>query len=192
MINEKISLRTWIEAAADQGVPLHTYLLKLSSEELELSEDAILEQMQTMLNCEYGGMNEAFAQVYALTGDKKFLDASRLGVFANVGDFTQGLKLTGSSFSKIDETYAMTRIKCSEIHYVANSMKLDFVNAKNQKMTITFNVSDNDIAFRYSFPITGTWYSIRIDREATSFNIPERSTSFVAPLSPAETGWCRV
>ena len=42
MINEKISLRTWIEAAADQGVPLHTYLLKLSSEELELSEDAIL------------------------------------------------------------------------------------------------------------------------------------------------------
>jgi hypothetical protein len=34
------------------------------------------EQMQTMLNCEYGGMNEAFAQVYALTGDKKFLDAS--------------------------------------------------------------------------------------------------------------------
>ena len=34
------------------------------------------EQMQTMLNCEYGGMNEAFAQVYALTGDKKYLDAS--------------------------------------------------------------------------------------------------------------------
>ena len=34
------------------------------------------EQMQTMLDCEYGGMNEAFAQVYALTGDKKYLHAS--------------------------------------------------------------------------------------------------------------------
>lgn len=34
------------------------------------------EQMQEMLNCEYGGMPEAFAQVYALTGDKKYLDAS--------------------------------------------------------------------------------------------------------------------
>lgn len=34
------------------------------------------EQIQTMLDCEYGGMNEAFAQVYALTGDKKYLDAS--------------------------------------------------------------------------------------------------------------------
>lgn len=34
------------------------------------------EQVQTMLNCEFGGMNEAFAQVYALTGNKKYLDAS--------------------------------------------------------------------------------------------------------------------
>lgn len=33
-------------------------------------------QIQNMLDCEYGGMNEAFAQVYALTGDKKYLDAS--------------------------------------------------------------------------------------------------------------------
>ena len=62
MINEKISLRTWIEDAADQGVPLHTYLLKLSSEELELSEDAILEQMQTMLQV----MEESAA--FGLTG----------------------------------------------------------------------------------------------------------------------------
>ncbi|MDR2497629.1 MAG: glycoside hydrolase family 127 protein [Tannerellaceae bacterium] len=34
------------------------------------------EQMQLMLDCEYGGMNEAFAQVYALTGEKKYLKAS--------------------------------------------------------------------------------------------------------------------
>ncbi|MDH6304197.1 DUF1680 family protein [Parabacteroides sp. PF5-5] len=34
------------------------------------------EQIQAMLDCEYGGMNEAFAQVYALTGDKKYLEAS--------------------------------------------------------------------------------------------------------------------
>lgn len=34
------------------------------------------EQIQAMLDCEYGGMNEAFAQVYALTGDKKYLNSS--------------------------------------------------------------------------------------------------------------------
>ena len=35
------------------------------------------EQRLKMLNCEYGGMNEALANIYAITGDKKYLDLSR-------------------------------------------------------------------------------------------------------------------
>jgi hypothetical protein len=34
------------------------------------------EQRQKMLKCEYGGMNEILANVYALTGEKKYLDLS--------------------------------------------------------------------------------------------------------------------
>lgn len=34
------------------------------------------EQMQAMLNTEHGGMNEALANLYALTGEKKYLDLS--------------------------------------------------------------------------------------------------------------------
>ncbi|MDR1273059.1 MAG: glycoside hydrolase family 127 protein [Odoribacteraceae bacterium] len=34
------------------------------------------DEVQRMLDCEYGGMNEALAQVYALTGERKYLDAS--------------------------------------------------------------------------------------------------------------------
>ena len=94
MINEKISLRTWIEAAADQGVPLHTYLLKLSSEELELSEDAILEQMQTMLQV----MEESAA--FGLTGvsshsgltggaAKKLQEARRSENYKNILDIAE-------------------------------------------------------------------------------------------------------
>ena len=135
--------------------------------------------------------NGGKANYTILYDGKKFLDSSRLGVVSNVGDFTQGLKLTGAQSSKIDESYKLSRIKCSEVHYVANRMRIDFANAQNQLMTVMFNVSDNDVAFRYSFYITGTWYSIRIDREVTSFNIPARSTAFISPLSPAETGWCR-
>ncbi len=33
-------------------------------------------QFQTMLNCEHGGMNEALANIYAFTGNKKYLDLS--------------------------------------------------------------------------------------------------------------------
>ena len=34
------------------------------------------EQIQKMLDCEFGGMNEALVNVYALTGNKKYLDLS--------------------------------------------------------------------------------------------------------------------
>ncbi|MDR2809193.1 MAG: glycoside hydrolase family 127 protein [Tannerellaceae bacterium] len=44
------------------------------------------EQVQRMLDCEYGGMNEAFAQVYALTGNKKYLDASYVFYHKKVQD----------------------------------------------------------------------------------------------------------
>jgi DUF1680 family protein len=35
------------------------------------------EQMQQMLDCEYGGMNEVMADIYAITGDAKYLEAAR-------------------------------------------------------------------------------------------------------------------
>ncbi|WJS93830.1 glycoside hydrolase family 127 protein [Flavobacterium johnsoniae] len=35
------------------------------------------EQFQKMLDCEHGGMNEALANVYAITGNKKYLDLSQ-------------------------------------------------------------------------------------------------------------------
>ena len=35
------------------------------------------EQWQLMLGCEHGGMNESLAELYAITGDKKYLDLAR-------------------------------------------------------------------------------------------------------------------
>lgn len=51
-------------------------LIKLSDYLVDVVAGLDDTQIQNMLDCEYGGMNEAFAQVYALTGDKKYLDAS--------------------------------------------------------------------------------------------------------------------
>ena len=36
------------------------------------------EQIQKMLHCEHGGINESLAELYAITGDKKYLDMSRI------------------------------------------------------------------------------------------------------------------
>lgn len=124
-------------------------------------------------------------------GGKVFLEPSRLGLVANAGDFSQGLKITGSEVSKTDETYEMTRTKASSSHYVANGVKVAMQNAQNQTMNVEFRVSDNDIAFRYSFPVLGGWQSIRVDREVTAFNLPAEATAFITPLSEAGGGWCR-
>ncbi|MCC8158555.1 MAG: hypothetical protein LIO50_04970 [Phascolarctobacterium sp.] len=89
MINEKISLRIWIEAAAAQGVPLHTYLLQLSSEELERSEAEILAQMQEMLQVMEASAAFGLTGVRShsgLTGGaaKKLMEAGRAESYKNL------------------------------------------------------------------------------------------------------------
>jgi DUF1680 family protein len=52
-------------------------LLALSDWALKLTAGLTEVQMQQMLRSEHGGMNEVFADVYALTGDKKYLALAR-------------------------------------------------------------------------------------------------------------------
>lgn len=48
-------------------------LVKLSDWAIHLTENLSDEQFQRMLNTEHGGMNEVLADVYALTGEQRFL-----------------------------------------------------------------------------------------------------------------------
>ncbi|MDR2130145.1 MAG: glycoside hydrolase family 127 protein [Odoribacteraceae bacterium] len=51
-------------------------LVNLSDYVTETIAPLSTEQMQLMMNCEFGGMNEALAWVHALTGEQKYLDAA--------------------------------------------------------------------------------------------------------------------
>ncbi len=122
---------------------------------------------------------------------KTFLNSSRLGIVADAGNFAENLSIAGSTTAKIDEKYSLSRSKTANAHYVANQLKLELKNAKGQTMFVTFNVSDNDVAFRYSFPVLGGWNAMHVDSETTSFNIPSSSTAFIAPQSDPCSAWCR-
>ncbi|WP_201741481.1 glycoside hydrolase family 127 protein [Sinomicrobium soli] len=54
-----------------------TVLVKLSDWVLEVTSALSDEQIQEMLVSEHGGMNEVFADVYAITGSEKYLDLAR-------------------------------------------------------------------------------------------------------------------
>ena len=123
---------------------------------------------------------------------KTFLKPSALGLKSDIGDFTQGLTLKDVKQSKIDQHYQMTRTKASSAHYVAQQADLTYTNRQGLPITITFCVSDNDIAFRYSLQPKGdSRLSTVIYNETTSFNFPEATTTFLTPQSLPMVGWQR-
>ena len=119
------------------------------------------------------------------------LTPSALGLKANIGDFSKGLKLKDSKTSRVDKTYTMTRTKQSAKHYVANQLDVQIENGDGVPMTVTFLVSDNDIAFRYSLE-RGRRRDAKvavINAETTAFNFPDATTTFICPQSKPNVGF---
>lgn len=58
----------------------------LSDWAVEKFKNLTEEQFQTMLMCEFGGMNEAFSEVYAITGNKKYLSMAKKFYHKNIMD----------------------------------------------------------------------------------------------------------
>lgn len=123
--------------------------------------------------------------------EKTILENSPLGVITNVGDFSQQLTYTSHKENKIDKTYLQDRIKKSQIHYLANELVCTYTNADKKNINMVFRVSNNDIAFRYDFPKYGETASIVIVKEATGFDFPSQTTTFICPQSDPMIGWKR-
>ena len=128
----------------------------------------------------------------ALNGQQLLLP-SALGFKADMGDFTQGLKITNTKSAHVDRTYEMRQVKQSKMHYVAEALTVDFETAKGQKMSTEFCVSNNDVAFRYLIPRqkNDNPKSAVILNEATGFSLPEGTTTFLTPQSKSMVGWER-
>ena len=62
----------------------------------------------------------------------------------------RGLQLKEHKVTALDTVYEQSRIKASRIHYWANELLCSFVNGEGKNVQITFRVSNNDVAFRYT------------------------------------------
>ncbi len=123
--------------------------------------------------------------------DETFLSPSALGVETNIGSFSQGLSVKGHEVKVLDQTYQMRGTKTSEVHYRANEMTIHCQNARQQQMSVTFRVSNNDVAFRYSFPSYGETLCMEVVSEATAFRPIDGTTTFLSPQSDPMIGWMR-
>ena len=129
---------------------------------------------------------------YSVSYDgRQMLKPSLLGVVANTGDFSQGLTFKSSATSTVANDYNMRTTKTTHSSYRANQLSVVYENADHRTMTVKFNVSDNDIAFRYEFGDIPEHTHIIIDEEKTSFLLPSNTTTFLSPQSNPMIGWKR-
>ena len=165
------------------------FLLALSASPLWAQEATVSgpdQQLRVNVSVENG------APLYSVTyKGKTILEPSPLGFVANIGDFSQGMTYVEQKKRTIEETYTLDRIKKSTVNYHANELTVTFQNADRQPMDVTFRVSNNDLAFRYELPRYGDTGSIVIRREATGFDFPSYTTTFLAPQSDPMVGWKR-
>jgi len=125
--------------------------------------------------------------------NKPVIEQSALGLKTSVGNFTCSLQLTDHKTEAVHNKYQMRGTKASGNDYQANRLTLNFRDRDGLGFGIIFQVSNNDIAFRYSIPrqkYSGKEFKrALIYHEASAFNFPEGTTTFLSPQIGPETGW---
>lgn len=116
---------------------------------------------------------------------KTILEPSRLGLNTNRGDFSDA-RMTGAVEGRVVYDYSLNSIKRSSVKKEANTLTCSF----SEQYKVEFRVSNTDVAFRYIID-NPSWASITILEEKTTFNFPDRTSTFLTPQSDAMVGWQR-
>ena len=138
--------------------------------------------------------DEGGRATYAVSYDgNTVLMPSLLGFEADFSNFTEELTITGAEPNKMIHPYQMRQTKRSTVRYSANCIDVTFQNGKQQTMIVRFQVSNNDVAFRYVIPRPkkDNPKCAVISRETTSFRLPDGTTTFLTPQITPMTGWER-
>ena len=140
-------------------------------------------------------VSDAGGRLYynATLGGKQVVEPSALGLKTSIGDLTKNLSIYDSQCSMVNVQYSMRGTKASSNNYNANSVLIKVRNKDGVRFRMLFQVSNNDIAFRYMMTrqkINNKEYKrVRILSELSSFNFADGTTTFISPQIGPETGW---
>lgn len=122
---------------------------------------------------------------------KDFILPSPLGLKTNIGDYTCDLKMDSPQVNELHHTYSLPNIKKSTVDYHANSAAIPFVSDNTLKFVLDLRVSDNNVAFMYYLVPQKDTFCCVVESEATGFNMPEGTTTFLCPQMQPMTGFAR-
>lgn len=121
--------------------------------------------------------------------DHVFIEKSSLGLITSLGDFSQNLTFVANNREQVVKNYTMNRAKVSQVNYAANKLVTRFANDKGDMLDVIFHVSNNDVAFSYYLHSSRDVTRVKIFSETTSFNLPDKATTFISPQALPMTGW---
>ena len=120
-----------------------------------------------------------------------FIEQSPLGLLLNSDDLTLGLTLSKVESKSIDVDYHLATIKQLHVSHQATEAVCRFQKRDRHVMDIIFHVSNRDVAYRYQiYPNKETLVAV-IRSEASSFVLPEGTTTFLCPQSKPMGGFAR-
>src|SRR5665647_3158653 len=122
---------------------------------------------------------DGLAVYSVLCREMPVIENSPLGIIREDGDYYDGLKLDSvSEILTIRDDYSLLHGKKKEAHYTANRRVFHLSNTPGGQMDVIFQVSDDGLAFCYSFPGTSDAKK-NITSEKTGFNFIEGTTSWI-------------
>lgn len=117
---------------------------------------------------------------------------SALGLNTNVGDFTKNLTLSKTGeVRKVTDSYRLYNTKHSEMNYEANAQTFTFAQNGKDVMAVTFQTSNDNVAFRYVLLPQKETLCCVINSEATAFRMPQGTTTFLCPQMGTMSGFAR-
>ena len=121
-----------------------------------------------------------------------FIERSPLGLKMNFGDLSQGLTLKGCQISTVKDEYSLKTIKQSHVSYEATEAVCQFEKQGKPAFDVIFRVTGRDVAYRYKiYGGKKDMFSAVVESEASSFVLPQGTTTFLCPQVKPMGGFAR-
>ena len=121
-----------------------------------------------------------------------FITPSPLGVVMNFADLSQGLTLKDCQTTTVRDEYSLKTIKQSHVSYEATEAVCQFEKDGKPALDVIFRVTGRDVAYRYKiYASKKDMFSAVVESEASSFILPEGTTTFLCPQVKPMGGFAR-
>ena len=121
-----------------------------------------------------------------------FITPSPLGVVMNFADLSQGLTLKDCQTTTVKDEYSLKTIKQSHVSYEATEAVCLFEKDGKPALDVIFRVTGRDVAYRYKiYGAKKDMFSAVVESEASSFILPEGTTTFLCPQVKPMGGFAR-